>query len=94
MNSYFLMSKLKYFHLRPTDLKRSHNLLRGEDEITVQLLLSLSVFLTVSRTLGCDMILLGPVIAKLSDDAIVKAELLEVIQELKIHQSVSLFCYH
>lgn len=39
------------------------------------------------------LILLGLVIAKLSDDAIVKAELLEVIQELKIHQSVSLFCY-
>lgn len=54
MNSYFLMSKLKYFHLRLTYLKRSHNLLSGEGEITVQLLLSLSVFLAVNRTLGCD----------------------------------------
>lgn len=39
------------------------------------------------------LILLVPVIAKLSDDAIVKAELLEVIRELKIQQLVSQFCY-
>lgn len=90
MNSYFLMSKLKYFHLRPTDLKRSHNLPRGEGEITVQLLLSFSKsvapwnvthrsVLSLSLSLfeiqnNADrLILLVSVIAKLSDDAIMKS---------------------